>query len=657
MDQPTVLVGVLVTQPDAYARRRGGWIPRLIDIAHRILSFSTSALAHIVIAILLLQFVAIAAPGSGDRAFEIGLAGKKGEPTPQNADTPAAPTEEKKVEPQPEPEKIVSPSAAPMPTIAPPVAPTSVAKPAAKTAPSTHANPAAAGTVYGNRGEGRAGTAAQYGGSEESEAAVERALDWLARHQERDGSWRLGTRKDCPEDSACRQKFPDGPLAWGQHENARETFSSAMTALPLLAFLGAGYSHQGGTYASTVKRGLDFIVAHQNHDGSLIGRLVGVMYEHGVPTLALAEAYGLTRDEALKRPLGKAIDFIVRSQTREGGWNYDPRAKRGYETTQSVWQIFALVSARKQRLAVPDATLARAAHFLEWATLDDGSVSYNGDAPQRHPASLGSTGAGMFGRLVLGRTEGTRFDRMLARVAEHDHIPAAGDPNGCFYFWYYKSLALFQMQGETWSDWNTTIRDMLVTRQVKAGHASGSWLMRDVLRGMDRAWDISIDSRVYITAMATLILEVYYRYLPFYRSVGGMAGELESNESTDLAVAPEPKAKPAPLTIDEIKAQLTSDNSYARWQAARDAVELRAKKLWPDIMNAVAREPSNVAGSIIECVGKLGVVDAVPRIAPYLSDARDDVRKAARRALKVLAARDLGESPDAWQKWWATQSK
>jgi hypothetical protein len=45
----------------------------------------------------------------------------------------------------------------------------------------------------------------------------------------------------------------------------------------------------------------------------------------------------------------------------------------------------------------------------------------------------------------------------------------------------------------------------------------------------------------------------------------------------------------------------------ARWQAARDAVERRAKKLWPDVMNAVAREPSSVS-----CAGTTNFTRAKP---------------------------------------------
>jgi hypothetical protein len=49
----------------------------------------------------------------------------------------------------------------------------------------------------------------------------------------------------------------------------------------------------------------------------------------------------------------------------------------------------------------------------------------------------------------------------------------------------------------------------LLTTQINTGHAAGSWY-----------WDDGFSSgqagRLYTTCMATMILEVYYRYMPLY---------------------------------------------------------------------------------------------------------------------------------------------
>jgi hypothetical protein len=80
--------------------------------------------------------------------------------------------------------------------------------------------------------------------------------------------------------------------------------------------------------------------------------------------------------------------------------------------------------------------------------------------------------------------------------------------NSDIYYWYYGSLCLMQMQSDAWKQWNTRTRDMLVRTQHRIGESSGYW---DNMKWSDRG------GRVFTTAMATLTLEVYYRYLPLQK--------------------------------------------------------------------------------------------------------------------------------------------
>ena len=66
------------------------------------------------------------------------------------------------------------------------------------------------------------------------ESAVERALQWLAEHQEADGSW-------------------DSTKYEGQ------MLRSASTAMALLPFLGAGHNECSGKYRKTVRKGVRYI--------------------------------------------------------------------------------------------------------------------------------------------------------------------------------------------------------------------------------------------------------------------------------------------------------------------------------------------------------------------------------------------------------------
>jgi hypothetical protein len=70
---------------------------------------------------------------------------------------------------------------------------------------------------------------------------------------------------------------------------------------------------------------------------------------------------------------------------------------------------------------------------------------------------------------------------------------------------------MYQLQGAHWQRWNEAVRTNLLSRQVKEGAQAGSW-------GTDDLWG-SHGSRVYTTSLATLTLEVYYRFLPIYGGV------------------------------------------------------------------------------------------------------------------------------------------
>ena len=76
------------------------------------------------------------------------------------------------------------------------------------------------------------------------------------------------------------------------------------------------------------------------------------------------------------------------------------------------------------------------------------------------------------------------------------------------YSWYYATMALYHRQDAMWDDWNRALQDALLATQNRSGSLAGSW-------DPDTEWG-SYGGRVYSTAMATLCLEVYYRFLPLY---------------------------------------------------------------------------------------------------------------------------------------------
>ena len=72
------------------------------------------------------------------------------------------------------------------------------------------------------------------------------------------------------------------------------------------------------------------------------------------------------------------------------------------------------------------------------------------------------------------------------------------------YYWYYGTLAMFQMGGEHWERWNKNLKNVVIDNQIKEGCTEGSWDPKD-------PWGDE-GGRVYSTALMTLCLEVYYRY-------------------------------------------------------------------------------------------------------------------------------------------------
>jgi hypothetical protein len=71
---------------------------------------------------------------------------------------------------------------------------------------------------------------------------------------------------------------------------------------------------------------------------------------------------------------------------------------------------------------------------------------------------------------------------------------------------------MFQLQGDYWQRWNVALRAQLLPTQRKTGPLAGTW-------DPDAAWG-GYGGRIYSTALSTLCLEVYYRYLPLYVAAG-----------------------------------------------------------------------------------------------------------------------------------------
>ncbi|MCX7400785.1 MAG: hypothetical protein NT138_24165 [Planctomycetales bacterium] len=331
------------------------------------------------------------------------------------------------------------------------------------------------------------------GGSEDSEEAVERGLQWLIRNQYPDGHWSID---DFPGETS--ESLGEGSFV----------SNSAATGLSLLAFLGAGYTHQSGKHQEAVDRGMKWLLEHQKSDGDLFADETEFVwfYSHGIASIALCEAYGLTKDPALRAPAQKALDFIVESQHKEfGGWRYRPQFES--DTSVSGWQLMALKSGEMAGLNVPKDSYTGVSRWLDSVESKSavGQFSYH----PREKVSPAMTAEGLLMRQYLGAK---REDAQLIAGANYlrTRLPDFGQRDA--YYWYYATQVMFHMQGDHWNEWNNGLRDLLVMTQSKEGSVSGSW---DPSRPSADKW-ANGGGRHYLTCLNLLMLEVYYRHLPLY---------------------------------------------------------------------------------------------------------------------------------------------
>jgi hypothetical protein len=335
-----------------------------------------------------------------------------------------------------------------------------------------------------------------FGATPRTEAAVAAALDWLASAQSADGRW------DADAFGAGRETRTLGHDRQGAGANA----DTGISGLALLALLGCGETHLAGAHRQTVQHGLEFLLASQARDGSLAGpaELYAAMYCHGMATLALSEAYALSGDERLLPGLRAALEYTIAAQSSAGSWRYRPSEPTDPgDMSQFGWQLMSLKSAEMGGIPLPGATRVRMVRFLQSCSTGK-SRGLAGYQPG-HRASRTMTAESLVCRHFLAvENSSAALDEGAAFVMQEP--PSRQSPN--FYYWYYGTLAMFQRQGADWRRWNDALQQELLTRQRWDGSLAGSY-------DPDDQWG-GYGGRVYSTALATLSLEVYYRYLPVH---------------------------------------------------------------------------------------------------------------------------------------------
>lgn len=329
------------------------------------------------------------------------------------------------------------------------------------------------GTPHGNRDPKLRADILISQKAQRTEDAVLRSLRWLKTNQAADGSWP------------------------GQEV-------SAMTGLALLSYLAHGDLPSTPEFGETVTRGLKFLLMRQDSQGSFSKNV----YAHAIATYAIAEAFTMTRIMDLKGPLENGIRIIINGQQTNGGFDYHYQKGPRFDTSVSGWQIQALKAART---AVPDMpglddALTRSTRFLLYdAVARDGSgFVYSGNVGTfpTGGGKISMTGVGTLCLQMLDKNTSTPVKTGL-RLLQNVELdwPATGKAG--VYAGYYVTQAKFQSGNQSeWMRWNLHMQRVLLSKQHKDGH----WGKGDYETG----------ANVYTTTLCTLMLEVYYRYLPSY---------------------------------------------------------------------------------------------------------------------------------------------
>jgi len=334
----------------------------------------------------------------------------------------------------------------------------------------------------------------QGGGSAETEAAVQRALTWLAKEQKADGSWGL----------------PEGGYVTG------------VTGIALLAFLGSGQTPASPEHGTSIRNGLRYLLSVQDREGCVGERGMKYLLGHAIATAALAEALAMSNAGQDAKPVQKAVDFLISAQNPGKGWRY--AAKSGdNDSLVSWWAVSALRAAELAGLRFPKAAYDGARTFFLDAEREDGGFGYvqKGTSEQGlkylflepywpHESTTAAAALGLF---TITRMKDTRRMNRAVEILLKDK-PQRDKNQADYFYWHVASRALYSLRGpngDEWKAWNAALKEVLLAGQALKGEAEGSWESAD-------PWSYD-PGRVYSTAINALTLETYYRDAGAFRAV------------------------------------------------------------------------------------------------------------------------------------------
>jgi hypothetical protein len=307
----------------------------------------------------------------------------------------------------------------------------------------------------------------------QSEQLIKGALKYMASKQNGNGSWAASEGGD-------------------RHE-------VAMTGYVLMAFMSAGQVPDEGEYGRNVTQGVTFLLNCIQSDGFIKAGNTN-MYGHGIASIALAEAYGQTKDPRMKNKVEAAIKLIINCQNDQGGWRYPPRVGDA-DLSVTVLQVVALRAAKNSGLEVPQATIDRAVRYVQ-SCYDprSGGFTYQ---PHNQQPGFARTAAAVYSLQVCGQ-----YDDPHVKTGMEYLFRTREDRQWFTYGHFYAAPAMYMIGGDNWERWYDQMKTKLIPAVKKQGD----------LVWWEPTWDGGGRvGAIYSTAVYTMILAMPYHYVPLYQ--------------------------------------------------------------------------------------------------------------------------------------------
>jgi hypothetical protein len=307
---------------------------------------------------------------------------------------------------------------------------------------------------------------------------VVKGLDYLSAHQAEDGAWLDG---------------------------GGEAYPVAMTGLAGTALLAHGCSPTRGHYSKNVQGAVEYLVRCGTPTGLITGPTQDSgqpMHGHGFALMFLACVYGMITKESLRLQvrtvIRKAVTLTAQGQSGAGGWSYVPGTDD--EGSVTVTQVQALRAAHNAGFLVPRSTIEEAIKYLERCKTPEGGIHYS--LRSRSGPRLPISAAAVATLYNAGQFDSPLATDCLKYVWDQFRANEGFQKGGfhAFYTHLYAAQGFYMAGDQYWDAYFPKTRDQLLAMQ----QPDGSWQGDGI-------------GQVYGTAIATIILQLPYKYLPVFQ--------------------------------------------------------------------------------------------------------------------------------------------